>query len=55
MLDIVASYQCQIFQGKLMIRTQENGEKPHFGLDLGPLGPKSGHKFFLKKSRFVSH
>ena len=26
------------FQAKLiMIQTQENGEKPHFGLDLSPL------------------
>ena len=32
-------------QGRLMIRTQENGEKPQFG----PLGPNSGRqKFFFK-------
>ena len=30
MLDIVASYHCMQFQGKLMIQTQENGKKPHF-------------------------
>ena len=34
MLDIVASYHCIQFQGKLMIQTQENGKKPFFGLAL---------------------
>ena len=38
------------FQGKLMIQTQENGEKPHFGPNLGPLGPTSGCQFFFKKN-----
>ena len=32
-----------------MIQTQENGEKPHFGLDLGPLGPNSGGESFISK------
>ena len=27
------------FQGKRMIQTQENDKKPHFGPDIGPLGP----------------
>ena len=27
-----------------MIQTQENGEKPHFGTDVGPLGPNSGRQ-----------
>ena len=35
------------FQRKLIIQTQENGEKPHFGPDLGPLEPNSGCKFFF--------
>ena len=35
MLDIVASYHFMQFHGKLMIQTQENGEKPHFGPNLG--------------------
>ena len=49
MLDIVASYHCILSQGKPMIQTQENGEKPHFGPDLGPLGPNSVHEnFFIK-------
>ena len=30
-----------------MIQTQENGEKPHFGPDLVPLSPNSGHHFFF--------
>ena len=46
MLDIVASYHCIQFQGKLLIQTQENGEKPHFGPDLWPFGPIRGSRFF---------
>ena len=38
-----------------MLQTQENGEKPHFKPDLGPLGPNSVRESFLKKSGFVSH
>ena len=30
-----------------MIQTQENDKKPHFGPDLGPLGPNSGHQCFF--------
>ena len=41
MLDIVASCDHIKFQGKLMIKTQENGEKTHFGYDLGLLSPHS--------------
>ena len=33
--------------GKLIMKTQENGEKPHFGHDLGPLGPYTGSQFFF--------
>ena len=47
-LDIVASYHCMQFQGKLMIQTQENGGKPHFRPDLGLLRPNSGHEIFSK-------
>ena len=36
------------FQGKRMIQTQENGEKPHFGFDLVPWRPNSGRHFFSK-------
>ena len=35
------------FQGNLMIQTQENGKKRHFGSNLGPLGPNSGRQFFF--------
>ena len=38
MLD---SYHCMHFQEKLMIQTQENGQKTHFGPDLGLMGPNS--------------
>ena len=48
MLDIVASYHCMQFQGKHMIQTQGNDQKTHFGPDLGPLGPNSGHQFFFQ-------
>ena len=41
MLDIVASYHRIQFQEKLMIQTQENDEKAHFGPDVGPLAPLS--------------
>ena len=33
-----------------MIQTQENGEKLHFGLDLGFLGPNWGREIFHKTS-----
>ena len=48
MLDIVANYHHIQFQGKCMIQTQENGEKPYFGPDLGPLGTNPGCQFFFK-------
>ena len=47
MLQIVASYHCMQFQGKLMIQTQGNDEKPHFGPDLGSLGLNSGRDYFF--------
>ena len=48
MLDIVASYHCMQCQGKLMIQTQENDQKPQSGPDLGLLGPNLGCNFFFK-------
>ena len=39
-----------------MIQTQENGEKPHFGPNLGQLGPIGrAIFFFFQKSGFASH
>ena len=35
------------FHGKLIIRTPENNEKPHFGSGSRLLGPNSGHEFFF--------
>ena len=35
------------FQGKRMIQTHENGEKFHFGPDLGQLAPNLGRPFFF--------
>ena len=46
MLDIVTSYHRIQFQGKRMIQTQDNGQKPLFGPDLGQLDPNSGHQNF---------
>ena len=48
MLDIVANYDRIQFQGRIMVQTQANGEKPHFGFDLGPLNPNLGRQFFVK-------
>ena len=43
------------FQGKRMIQTQGNGEKPHFGPDLDALDPNSLHQFvFFQKSSVTS-
>ena len=46
MLDIVASYQCMQFQGKLMNQTWENGKKPSFEPNFGP---NSGCQIFFSK------
>ena len=59
MLDIVASYHCMQFEGKLKNQTWENGEKkPSFGSNFGPSRPNSllqfSFFFFLQKSGFVS-
>ena len=43
MLDIVTNYRRIKFQGKLMIQTWKNGEKPHFGPYLDPLGSNWDH------------
>ena len=32
-----------------MIQTQENGQKTHYGSDLGPLGPNSGCENLFSK------
>ena len=33
-----------------MIKTQENGKKPYFGPDLGPLGANSSRQIFIFKN-----
>ena len=49
MLDIVASYHCMQFQGKLINQTWENGKnKTNFGPDFGLFGPNLGPKIFFK-------
>ena len=50
MLDIVASYHCMQFQGKLMNQTWENSKKPIFGPDFGPFSPDLGHEFVFSKT-----
>ena len=52
---IVASYHCMQFQRKLINKTSENGEKHHFGHDLGLLDLNSGRGYFFQKSSFFSH
>ena len=47
MLVIVTSNHCIQFQEKLMIQTQENGEKLYFGPGFGPLDESSGHQRFF--------
>ena len=42
MFDIVPSYHCMQFQGKLMNHTWENGKKTSFETDFGPFGPHLG-------------
>ena len=49
MLEIVASYHCMQFQGKIIVQIQENGEKPHFGPNLGPLDPNLGCQILFSK------
>ena len=50
MLDIVASYHCMEFQGKLMNQTWENSKKTNFGPDLGPFDPNLKHQFLFSKT-----
>ena len=38
-----------------MTQTQENGEKPHWGPDLGLMVSTSSHDFFFQKSGFVGN
>ena len=49
MLDIVTSYHCTQFQGKLMIQTKENGEKPHLGPDFVLLDLNSDRENIFSK------
>ena len=49
MLETVPSYHHMQFQGKRMTQTQENDKKPHFGHDLGPLGPNSSRQNYFSK------
>ena len=47
MLDIIASYQCMQFQGKIMNQTWENGKKPSLRPDFVQISPNSGRHFFF--------
>ena len=49
MLDIVESYPCMQFQGKLINQIWENSKKPSFGPDFGPFDPNLGHQFLFSK------
>ena len=54
MLDIVASYHCMQFQGKLLNQTSENGKKPSFGSDFDPFDLNSGRQIFFFKNLSLS-
>ena len=54
-LDIVASYHCMEFQGKLTNQTWENGKKPSFVTDFDTCGPNLGPKYFFIDSTSTSH
>ena len=47
MLDIVASYHCTHFQGKLI---NQMAKKPKFRPDFGTSGPDSGCQNFVSKN-----
>ena len=48
MLDIIASYHCVQFQGKLKSQTWENGKKIVLGLILANLAQIRAANFFFK-------
>ena len=53
MLDIVASFHCIQFQGKLMNQTSENDKKPSFRPNFGPFGPNLGPQNFCSRILFL--
>ena len=54
MFDVVASYRCMQFKGKLMNWTWENGKKSNFGPDFGSFGLNFGHHIFFFKNLVLS-
>ena len=54
MLDIVASYHCMQFQGKLTNQTWENGKKPSFATDFETYVTNLGPIFFFIDSTSTS-
>ena len=48
-LDILASYHCIQFQGKLMNQTWKNGKKTNFGPNFDPFSPNLSHQIFFSK------
>ena len=55
MLYIVTSHHRMQLQGKRIIQTQENVEKPHFGPASGTLVPNWGRQSFFQNFDFVSY
>ena len=49
-LDILASYHCIQFQGKLMNQTWKNGKKTNFGPNFNPFSPNLSHQIFFLKN-----
>ena len=54
MLDIVTSYDCMQFHGKLMNQTWENGKKPSFRADFGLFGLNLDSKIFFISFTFIT-
>ena len=44
MWDTVSTFNPVQYQEKVMMQTWENGEKPHFGPNIEPLGPNSSRQ-----------
>ena len=56
MFDIVASYHCMQFQGKLMNKCEKMAKKKtSCGCNFGPFGPNWVHQIFFQKSGSSSY
>ena len=54
MLNIVTSYPCMQFQGKLISKTWKNTKKPSSELDFGSFGPNLDPKNFFNDEFYLN-